>query len=289
MSRLPDLTARVMMAVATLALAAVPLALPVATAAPAQQGTTLTVFAAASLTDAFKEIGAVFEANTGTPVAFNFGSSSQLRTQLEQGAVADVFASADQAQMDRARDAGTIAGPDVTFATNRLVIITPAANPAGVQSAADLAQPGVKLVTAGPDVPIGVYTQNMFDRMSQIPAFGADFKERANANVVSREPNVRQVVAKIQLGEGDAAVVYRSDVTPQAAPDLMTIDIPDDLNTPATYPIALLSGGPQVEPGGAFIALVLSPVGQGILQKWSFVPVGATADAPAHELAALAN
>jgi molybdate transport system substrate-binding protein len=191
--------------------------------------------------------------------------------------------------VDRARDAGIIAGPDVTFVSNRLVVITPAANPAGVRSAADLARPAVKLVTAGPEVPIGVYTHSMFEKMSRMPTFGADFKDRANANIVSREPNVRQVVAKIQLGEGDAAVVYRSDVTPQAAPDLTTIDIPDDLNALATYPIALVNGGAQVEPGGAFIALVLSPVGQGILQKWSFAPVGPTADAPANELAALAN
>lgn len=243
-------------------------------AAPATQDVTLTVFAAASLTDAFKEIGAVFEANTGVPVTFNFGASSQLRTQIEQGAEADVFASADQAQMDRARQAGLIDGPDVTFVANRLVVIAPAGNPAGVQSAADLARPGVRVVTAGPEVPIGVYTQSMFERMSQLDVFGSDFQERANATVVSREPNVRQVVAKIQLGEGDAAVVYLSDVTPNAAPDLQTIAIPDELNTIATYPIALVAGASQAELGAGFVALVLSPIGQGILQQWNFSPVG---------------
>jgi len=254
-------------------------AAPVA-AAPAAQAT-LTVFAAASLTDAFKELGAIFEANTTVPVAFNFGASSQLRTQLEQGAVADVFASADQAQMDRARQAGVIAGPDATFALNRLVIITPKSNPAGVLSAADLGRPGLKLVTAAPEVPIGVYTQNMFDTMSTLEVFGADFKDRANANVVSREPNVRQVVAKVQLGEADAAVVYLTDVTPQSARDLTTIEIPDDLNTPASYPIALVTGGPHAELGAVFVALVLSPIGQGVLQTWSFTPVGPTMLLPA--------
>ncbi|MDP8921698.1 MAG: molybdate ABC transporter substrate-binding protein [Chloroflexota bacterium] len=252
-----------------------------ATAAPAAQDVALTVFAAASLTDALKEIGAAFEANTGIPVAFNFGASSQLRTQLEQGARADVFASADQVQMDRAREAGLIAGPDATFAANRLVVITPADNPAGIRSAADLALPGVRVVTAAPEVPIGAYTQQMFEKMSQLEAFGADFQERANANVVSREPNVRQVVAKIQLGEGDAAVVYLSDVTPSAAPNLQTIAIPDDLNTIASYPIALVAGAPRAELGAAFIALVLSPVGQGILESWNFSPVGPTATTPA--------
>jgi molybdate transport system substrate-binding protein len=280
-SRSRRLVMRVGLVGILLGLAGLLLATRSVTAGPARQGTTLTVFAAASLTDAFKEIGQLYEANTGIPVTLNFGASTQLRTQLEQGAVADIFASADQVQMDRARAAGAIVGPDVTFVTNRLVVITPAANPAGIRSAADLARPGVKVVTVAPEVPIGVYTQTMFDKMSQVELFGTDFKDRANANIVSREPNVRQVVAKIQLGEGDAAVVYRSDVTPQTAPDLLAIDVPDSFSTLATYPIALVQGGPQVELGGGFIALVLSPVGQGVLQKWNFEPVGPVAGEPA--------
>lgn len=244
-------------------------------AAPTQRAT-LTVFAAASLTNAFKEIGQAFEAEHAVPVTFSFGASTQLRTQLQQGAVADLFASADPIQMDIARADGSIAGPDLTFATNRLVIITPKENPGQLQSAADIANPGIRLVTAAPEVPIGAYTRNMLDTMSQIAGFGADFKDRANANVVSREPNVRQVVAKIQLGEADAAVVYRSDVTPQSAPDLLTIPIPDELNTIATYPIALVANAPQPELGQAFVDLLLSPAGQAVLQKWGFTPVGPT-------------
>jgi molybdate transport system substrate-binding protein len=157
------------------------------------------------------------------------------------------------------------------------VVIVPKSNPAGIQSAADLARPGIKFVTAAPEVPIGAYTQNMFDRMSQIDAFGADFTDRANANIVSREPNVRQVVSKVQLGEADAAVCYLTDVTPQAASDVTMIPIPDDLNTIATYPIALVEGGPQAELGQKFIDLVTSPAGQSTLQKWNFTPVGPTA------------
>ena len=271
-----------MLAVALSLAILVPLGSPSgpASAAPAQQAS-LTVFAAASLTDAFKEVGQAFEAAKSTPVTFNFGASSQLRTQLQQGASADVFASADQAQMNNARNDGSIAGPDVTFARNRLVVITPKNNPGKLQSAADIALPGIKFVTAAPEVPIGAYTQNMFDKMSQISAFGADFKERANANIVSREPNVRQVVAKVQLGEADAAVVYFSDVTPASAPDLMTIAIPDDLNTLATYPIALVTNGPQAELGQAFIDLVMAPAGQAILAKWNFGTVGPTMLVPA--------
>jgi molybdate transport system substrate-binding protein len=146
--------------------------------------------------------------------------------------------------------------------------------------------PGVKLVTAGPEVPIGAYTQRMFDTMSQIEGFGSDFKERANANVVSREPNVRQVVAKIQLGEADAAMVYLTDVTPQSAQDLATIEIPDDLNTLTSYPIALVASAPQAELGQAFVELVTGPVGQSILQGWNFTPVGALTLVPTPDTSA---
>lgn len=249
-------------------------------AAPDAQ-TTLTVFAASSLTDAFKELGLLFETERNIPVTFNIGASSQLRTQLGQGAPADVFASADQNQMQNARADGSIAGADVTFARNRLVVITPRDNPAGIQSAADVARPGVRFVTAAPEVPIGVYTQNMFDKMSQIDVFGADFKDRANANIVSREPNVRQVVAKVQLGEADAAVVYLTDVTPSSAPDLLTLPIPDDLNTLAAYPIALVASSAEAELGQAFIDMVMAPAGQAILEKWNFTPVGPTMLVPA--------
>jgi molybdate transport system substrate-binding protein len=273
---------QLVLAVAFALVVAAPAAGPAAptSAAPAQQAT-LTVFAAASLTDAFKEIGLAFESEKSTPVTFNFGASSQLRTQLQQGASGDVFASADQVQMDNARNDGLIVGPDMTFARNRLVVITPRDNPAQIASAADLARPGVRFVTAAPEVPIGVYTQQMFDKISAIDVFGADFKDRANANVVSREPNVRQVVAKVQLGEADAAVVYLTDVTPASAPDLMTIAIPDDLNTLASYPIALVTNGPQPELAQAFIDMVMAPAGQAILSTWNFTTVDPTMLVPA--------
>jgi molybdate transport system substrate-binding protein len=267
---------------ATAAAAASPAASPSpspAGAAPSKPSTPatgdLTVFAAASLTDAFKEIGTAFEAaNPGSKVAFNFGASSQLRTQLEQGAAADVFASADQAQMDRAKEANTIQGADRPFARNRLVVISPKDNPGQIRELKDLARPGLKLVTAAPEVPIGVYTQNMLDKMGQDPAFGAEFKDRVNANIVSREPNVRQVVAKINLGEADGAVVYSSDVTPDVAPNLGTLEVPDPLNTLATYPIAVVRGTANAAGAEAFISYVLSPPGQAALKKWGFITSG---------------
>ncbi len=234
----------------------------------------ITVFAASSLTDAFNEIGDRFRAaNPNASVTFNFGASTQLFTQLDQGARADVFASADQVQMDRAKAAGRIAGEDTIFATNRLVIATPASNPGGLRGPADLAKPGLRIVTSQPDVPIGVYTQAMLDRMSQDPEYGADFKDRVNRNIVSREANVRQIVSKIQLGEADAAVVYKSDVTPQVAAQLATLDVPDEFNTLASYPIAAVRDGANPNGAAAFIAFVLSPEGQNILARWNFVPV----------------
>jgi molybdate transport system substrate-binding protein len=248
----------------------------VASSQPPQTAVTgeITVFAAASLTDAFQEMGERFKtAHPSSSVTFNFGASTQLVTQLDQGAQADVFASADQVQMDRAKAANRVAGPDAVFATNRLVITTPASNPGRIAGHADLARPGLRIVTTQSDVPIGAYTQAMLEKMSGSRRLGADFKDKVNANVVSREANVRQIVAKVQLGEADAGVVYKSDVTPQAAGQLATIDIPDEFNAPASYPIAEVSGAPNRAGAAAFVTFVLSPEGQGILAKWNFVPI----------------
>jgi DMSO/TMAO reductase YedYZ molybdopterin-dependent catalytic subunit len=155
------------------------------------------------------------------------------------------------------------------------VVIFPKNNPGQIRQLQDLAKPGLKFVTAAPEVPIGVYTQAMLDKMAQDPAYGADFKDRVNANIVSREPNVRQVVAKILLGEADAAVVYSSDVTPDVAPNLGTPEIPDQFNTLATYPIAIVRGAANRSGAEAFIAYVLSPPGQATLKKWGFITLSA--------------
>ena len=235
----------------------------------------ITVFAAASLADAFKEIGEQFQAaHRDARLSFNFGASSQLRTQLEQGARADLFASANQAEMDRARTAGLIGGADRVLVRNRLAVILPKENPGKVAELPDLARPGLRFVTAAPEVPIGVYTQDMLDRMSRDPAFGAEFKERVNANVVSREPNVRQVVAKINLGEADAAVVYSSDVTPDVAANVSRLEVPDRFNTLATYPIALVRNGPNSPGGEVFMAHVLGSDGQAVLKRRGFITGG---------------
>jgi molybdate transport system substrate-binding protein len=248
-------------------------AVPPATENPGQNAS-LTVFAAASLTDAFKEIGQAFEAaHPGTQVTFNFAGSQQLALQIEQGAEADVFASADQPNMEKVIVAGLIApGTPVVFAHNRLVVIVPGENPGRVESLKDLTRPGLKIVVAGEKVPVGAYTRQVLDKLSADPAYGPGFKETVLRNVVSNEENVKQVVAKVQLGEADAGIVYQSDVTPSLASKLRRIDIPDPFNVIATYPIAIPKAAPHADLGHQFVQFVLGPEGQRILAKWGLIP-----------------
>lgn len=195
----------------------------------------------------------------------NLASSSELAIQLSEGAPADVFAPANQAQMQVAADAGRVAGEPAVFSTNRLTIIVPADNPAGVVSPADLAQPGLRLVLAAPGVPVRDYSDQSIALLGD-----AEFQAAVYANVVSEEPNVRQVATKVSLGEADAGIVYSSDVTPELAPQVLQILIPDEQNVLATYPIAVVQGAPGGDLAQQFVDFVLSPQGQAILQKWGF-------------------
>lgn len=244
------------------------------TVTQAQETQTLIVFAAASLTDAFNEIGAAFEAeNPGVDVVFSFGGSSQLAAQLAEGAPVDVFASASASQMTVAVEAGRIAGTPETFVKNRLVLITPADNPASITGLDDLANDGIALVVAAPAVPVREYTDTMLTKMAADPGYGETYSEAVIANIVSEEDNVRQVAAKVALGEADAGIVYLSDVTPDIADALLTFPIPDAFNTIATYPIAVTNDSAVPEIAGAFVDYVLSDDGQAILASWNFVPV----------------
>ena len=231
---------------------------------------TVIVFSAASLTDAFTEIGESFmAAKPEVEVEFNFQGSSALRTQIEEGAPADVFASANTAHMDALVDAGLAQEPTL-FVHNSLVIIAPSDNRAGIESLADLANPGLKLVLAAEEVPVGGYSREMLDKASADREYGAGFKDAVLANLVSNESNVKQVVTKVQLGEADAGIVYGSDVTPHVAPALETIEVPDALNVIADYPIAALTESENVDAAAAFVAFVLSTEGQEILARWGF-------------------
>ncbi len=232
---------------------------------------TLTVFAASSLLDAFTDLGKAYEAgHPGVTVAFNFDGSASLRAQLEQGAVADVFASANQKEMDTVTAAGLVAGGAAKpFASNLLVVILPADNPGNVQTLADLARPGLRLTLAAEEVPVGSYSRQVLENLNA--QYGASFKEGVLANVVSDESNVKQIVAKVNLGEADAGLVYATDA--RAAPALQTLAIPAEYNVTARYPMAALSAAPNPALAADFVAFVLSPAGQTVLQKWGFLPV----------------
>ena len=220
----------------------------------------ITVLAAASLTDAFKELGGAFEsANAGAKVTFSFAASSALATQINQGAPADVFASADTANMDKltaSSGAGT-AAPPVTFATNKLQIIVGKGNPKGITSVADLAKSGVIYVTAAPEVPIGGYAKQVLE------------KAKVTLTPKSLEADVKAVVNKVTLGEADAGIVYSTDV--KAAGDkAQGVTISDDLNVIANYPIAVTKATKNSSAATAFVGFVAGTSGQTILAKYGF-------------------
>jgi len=241
---------------------------------------TLTVLAAASLTEAFTELGQTFEAqNPGVTVIFSFAGSQQLTQQLDQGAPADVFASASKKYMEAAVASGRVVKADAkTFITNRLVLIFPKDNPAGLTELKDLAKAGLKLDLADASVPVGQYSLDFLEKASQDEAFGATFKDQVLKNVVSYENNVKAVVTKVALGETDAGIVYVSDITADVTDQVGRLDIPDALNTIATYPIAAISDSQYPDLAAAFVALVLSPEGQLVLAKYNFIPAASSAD-----------
>ncbi|HEY7628378.1 MAG TPA: molybdate ABC transporter substrate-binding protein [Ilumatobacteraceae bacterium] len=218
----------------------------------------ITVFAAASLTAAYTEIGEAFTtAHPGANVQFSFDASSSLVTQINEGAPADVFAAADQANMKKLTDAGGNAGDPQVFATNALQIIVEKGNPKGITGVADLTQPGLIFVTCAPEVPIGKYTEQVL--------------AAANVTVTpaSLEQNVKGIVTKITAGEADAGIVYKTDVT--AAGDTADgVDIPADINVTATYPLVATKQAPNPTGAQAFVAFVLSEQGQKILASYGF-------------------
>ena len=228
----------------------------------------VSVFAAASLKDAFTEAGAVLaQRRPGFAARFNFAGSQQLALQITQGAEADVFAAADERSIHAVGEKGMLAGAPVVFARNRLVVITPAANPGRVGRLAELAKPGLKLVLAAEAVPVGSYSREVLARLGGAPGFGADFAARVLRNVVSEEDNVKAVVAKVQLGEADAGIVYVSDLTPSVRRAVRLIPIPDAYNVIAAYPIAVLARSRRTPDAQAFVDFLVSADGQRVLER----------------------
>ena len=246
-----------------------------ASPAPAAERPVIRVAAAASLAGAFGEIAQLYERqHPGVTVQLNLAGSQQLAVQIEQGARADVFASADDRWMNDARDRGLLAGAATEFVRNRLVVIVPRTNPARIRRLQDLARRGIRLVIAADVVPVGHYARIVLANLARDPAFGGDFARRVLANVVSEEENVRAVVGRVQLGEADAGIVYRSDVTPSITRYVTQLEIPDSANVLASYPIAVLKDAPRPGDARAFVDLVLSAEGQRILVHWGFIAVG---------------
>jgi len=241
------------------------------TPAAAPVSGTLLVFAGSSLTTVFNQIGADMQkANPGLTVKFNYGSSAALRTQLAQGAPADVFASADQQNMDGARQDGSIDGPDLLFAKNKLIVIAPKGS-TKVQSVQDLAKPGLNLVLADPSVPVGNFARQVLGKLAADPVYGAGFDQKVLANLKSNETDDAATVATVQTGQADAAIVFSTDVTGQAAQALSSIPIPDQDNVITTYPIALVKNAPNRAAAQAFIAYVRGPQGQATLKQFGFI------------------
>ena len=217
----------------------------------------LKVFAAASLTGAFTELGRHYAAaNGGDKVTFNFAGSQALATQIRQGAPADVFASADLANMDKVKD--LVVTPQ-NFASNRLAIVVEQGNPRGIRTLDDLAGGDVKVVLAAREVPAGRYAKQVLDRAG------------VKVTPVSQEDNVKAVVAKVSLGEADAGIVYVTDVAAGGA-RVEGVDIPREQNVVATYPIATVKAGKAQDAAQAFMDLVLSGQGQEVLHRYGFLP-----------------
>jgi molybdate transport system substrate-binding protein len=231
-------------------------------------GTTLTVLAASSLTDAFGELAAKFQGqNPDTKVSASFGGSSELLTQIQQGALADIFASADEDKMATAVQENLVNEPQI-FARNRPVVIVPKDNPAGIQGLEDLAKPGAMIVLAQDGVPIAEYTKRILSNANA--EYGRNVEQQVMDNIVSREPNVRASANRVALGEADATFVYVTDVTPDIEHQVEVISIPQDLNVVATYPIAMLKQTSNSELAQKWIDLVLSDEGQSVLNKYGF-------------------
>ena len=234
-------------------------------------GGTLTVLAGSSLTDAFGELAKTFEEqNSGVEVRQSFESSSTLLTQIQQGAPADVFASASEEEMDTAVEDGLTNGEPEVFVKNREVILVPKDNPAGIQNFRDVAKPDIKLVLAQDDVPAADYALEILGNANE--EYGAGFEDDVLSNIVSRESDVRASVNRVVVGDADATFGYASDHTPDIRDRVEVVPIPPDLNIIATYPVAALKDAEDPELAQKWVDLVTSEDGQRVLDEWGFEP-----------------
>ena len=257
-----------MMRIATTLLLA---ALVLAGCAPsaAESGTdSITVYAAASLQDAFEAIAAAYEEEAGVEIVLSFDASSALRTQIGEGAPADLFASADTENPQQLVDDGLADGDPQIFAANGLAIVVPADGTGGVGAWQGMADPGVRVIAAGEDVPITVYATELVAALAALPDAPEGLAAAYEENIVSREDNVRAVLAKIEAGEGDAAIVYETDAA--STDDATSIDFPEEANVLAEYAFVILADA--ADGTDAFADWLLGSDGRAILEEFGFRP-----------------
>jgi molybdate transport system substrate-binding protein len=240
---------------------------PTATAAPVS----LKIYAASSLTNAFGAIKTAYQAaHPNLSITYNFDGSQTLEQQLANGAPADIFASADTSHMQLAETAKLVTKSQI-FAKNNLVVILPASNPGHITTLKDLDKSGIKLVVGVPAVPVGKYGLQVLDNLGKSAQYGAAYEKSVKANIVSQEEDDKSVVTQVQLGDADAGIVYRTDVTSAEAKEVTVIPIPTQYNVIAQYPIAVLAGSTQQQADQAFVNYLLSTAGQSILEKYQFI------------------
>jgi molybdate transport system substrate-binding protein len=244
---------------------------PDAAASPNAERVDLLILGAASLWRVLEAVEEAYEAaHPATTITISTDSSAALATQIELGAPADVFLSADTVNAQRLVDAGLADGEPVVFAENRLTIIVPTGNPAGITSPADLAKPGLRIVAAGEEVPITTYAAELVANLAQEPGYPSEFAAAYEANVVSREDNVKAVVAKVELGEGDAGIVYVTDAA--ASGEVETVAVPDRANVLARLAGVVIGDSLHRDAARAFLDWFTGPAGKGILAGFGFLP-----------------
>jgi molybdate transport system substrate-binding protein len=245
----------------------------VAAAGTSSSGTTVrgvTIYGAASLKAVLAEAKTVYEAaNPGILLTISTDSSAALEAKIEQGAPADLYLSADTSNPQKLADKGMVDGDPTPFAGNLLTVIVPAANPAGIHDPADLARGGVKVIAAGDKVPITKYATQLVANLATQPGYPSDFVAMYDANVVSREDNAAAVVAKVQLGEGDAGIVYLTDARTS---EVRSIAVPDAANVPATYAGVVVGASANASAAHAFLTWLAGPGGQAVLAEFGFLP-----------------
>lgn len=245
-------------------------------AAPAQENGELTVFTAASLTGALTEIARDYEAaHPDMKIVLNFDGSQALRTQIEQGAHADLFLSANTKHMTALQGEGLIVNDSVkVFVKNKLALIVPKDNRANITGLSDLATPGIRLVIGTKEVPFGDYTRQALGKITNNSAYGPEYTSAVMKNVVSEDPAVTALVAKIRLGEADVGIAYASDVNDGDRAFITMITLPDQYNVVASYPLGIVRESPVQDRAAAFAEYINSPEGNAVLTRYGFTPSG---------------